>query len=182
MALIYGQYLKGAEIPSPVYIDANVWVSHFISARPKHATSSTALGDLLIQCDIIVSTVVFSEICWAILEHIYNEERKSQNAQTPLTRLSPSIMKRNSAWLLPLAEPKLKEVLETIVSLVSVKMVPPNTKPMKILPTVIVSHSLTSSDAVHLSLASSFAKSFFTEDDDFAGLTDPWLSLAIFIV
>jgi len=183
MALTYQRYVGGESIPSPVYIDANVWVSHFVSARPKHGTSSTVLGDLLIQCEIMVSTVVFSEVWWAVLEHIYNEVQRSQNPKAQLVRLSLPLLKTNSEWLLPEAKQKLREVSETITSFTSVKMVPPNTEPMKFVPEVMVSHQLAPSDAVHFSLANSFAKSLFTEDQkDFDGLTDPTSSLVVYIV
>jgi len=183
MALTYHKYQIGATIPSPVYVDSNVWVSYFIDARPKHIASSTALGDLLIQCEIIISTVVFSEIWWAVLEHIYNQIRQSQDPRAPLERLSLTILKKNSHWLLPRAKPKLKEVTEIITSFTSVRIVPTETKPMNFVPDVMTTHKLAPSDALHLSLASMFGKSFFTENkEDFEGLSDQELSLAIYLV
>ncbi len=182
MPMMFRKYSRGAALPSPVYIDANIWVSYFIPTRPKYQLATTILSDVISQSEILVSTLVFSEIWWAVLEHTYNEARQSAEPGFPPTRFSVRTLARHSKWLTAVAEDRLTLVSTVINGLPSVRMVPQAIEPLCSVPAVIRKSRLAPGDATHLCLANQFARSFFTEDSDFASCSDPDSSLAIYII
>lgn len=182
MALRCEQYQLGKHIDSPVYVDSNVWASYFIASRPNHVIAGSALASLLVQGEILISTIVFSEIWWAVLEHRYNEIRQVQDPGACPQRLRASLLESSKEWLFPMAQPQLRTVSQTVTSFPTVKIVPTDTMPLNFVADTMVRHMLAPADATHLSLANSFAKSFLTADRHFLGLVDPNSSLTIFLL
>lgn len=183
MPLTCQEYVFGQPILDPVYVDANVWVSYFVPARADHAGASNAITHLLSQGEILISTLVFSEIWWSVLWHTFDRQQPSLWPGGQSVGFSRKVLTQNKTWLFKMAESQLRQVSATIASMPPVKMVPGDTVPMSATPDIMLEHQLPPADSIHLSLAAEFGRSFLTADrGDFANLVDPSSSLGIYLL
>jgi len=174
MPLQQRAYTRGEIIPSPVYLDANILISYFVPERRKNSVLNI-INDLLIQeAKIILSWVVYRELIWGLLEHIYVRERQKREPGWKASRLRIDDFEQHKHWLLPIAEKELKIVPEVLKGWGNISIFPSEQFGWEIslrkLLETLFRHYLAPSDTTHLVMAMLYAKSFVTEDPNFASL------------
>lgn len=184
---------RGEKIVSPAYLDACFLVHYSVGALQASIAQTEArnvMGDLLVQdVTMLVSLVSIEEAWWAILGEIYCKYIWQPTRQYPRCHFNRK--KAKSHWNdLINHKDELNKIVGNLLDLrnagADIRIIPGiNKKAFEVcqdVPDVMQSQNLFSADALHLSLALSYAQTLITFDHDFERVLDPRKSLTILLL
>ena len=184
---------KGEKIVSPAYIDANFLIYYSVgSLRVPNAqiTARNVMGDLLVQdVTILVSLVSIEEAWWGTLQELYCKFIWQPTDQQMLCNFSKEKAKRQWSNLMTHKD-YLKKIVDNLLDLrtagADIRFIPGiNKKSFEVcqdVPDIMQSQNLFSADALHLSLALSYAQTLITFDHDFKAVSAPRKDLTILLL
>jgi predicted nucleic acid-binding protein len=156
----------GGQIPSPVYLDANVVVSYFVP-RSNSAAAFVAIAEVPAQgLDTILSPLTIAEVWWGIFDALSNRDRAARG--DVLQRLTTGEYRRHRQRLIDAHARELALVRRQLVTWPRLRTSSPRAaglrRWMEQFDDCIDHNDLTPADAAHLALAGRYARSFVTND------------------
>lgn len=171
------KWQPGQKIIGPAYIDTNIWVGYLINRHPLFTICARLISEILqSRIEMIYSHVVYQEMLWAIASQsyadLYHRGRSTQKGKR--ISFGRDVYRKNKGAIWTRYGPRFTSAASLPSSFaasgIPITCVPNDSRDWlgTMQPALdYMKAALESADAVHLSLAGTYANTFITADKDF---------------
>ena len=168
----YSEWQPGLTLEPPVYLDASVLVTSFVTKDPRYKETTRIFGDLLSnQTQMLVSVLTLSESLWGLAKVSYLELFNHK----PNVHFNPQIFRKHVVAIYERYGDRMTSSVhhwlrDWRAAGIRIDVLPVSDDIERISATAPVymrEFQLASADAVHLATAEAAAASFLTTDTEF---------------